>query len=143
MFRQSSLYRGPVRLPLRRLPDGRGGQEGLAARLLRHVAVHRLDLADGGLPGLAALCGQVPAGPGGGAGDLHLPGLHPRDESRQHEGHLRLLPPGDDRPGHRHLLLHGPQPRLELAEPGGPHLPDPLRVWSVLHPGESAMAGVQ
>ena len=130
-------------LPLRRLPDGRRGQEGLAARLLRHVSVHRVDAADGGVPGLAALCGPVPAGPGGGAGDLHLPGLHPRDEPRQHEGHLRLLPPGDDRPGHPHLLLDGPQPRLELAQPRCPHLPHPLRVRALLHPGEPALARVQ
>ena len=73
---------GPGRdagLPVRRLPDGRRGEEGLATRLLRDEPIHRVDHDDGGEPGLAALRGQVPARAGCRPRDHHLPRLHPRD----------------------------------------------------------------
>ena len=44
------------------------------------------------------------------------------------------LPPGDDRPGDRLLLHHGPLPRLELAEPRLLRLPRPLHLRPLLHP---------
>jgi hypothetical protein len=58
------------------------------------VTCYRLDAADGCEPGVAAVRGACPAGPGGGAGDHHLPCLHTRDHQVRDEGRLRLLPSG-------------------------------------------------
>ena len=89
------MYRGAVWFPERCLPDGRHRTESFTAGLLRDEPVHRVDSADGGLAGLAALRGEAAAGPGGGAGGHHLPGVHSRDHQAQHEGRLWLIPPGD------------------------------------------------
>ena len=88
------MYRSPVWVPERGLPDGRHRPEGLTAGLLRDESLHRLDSPDGGQSGLAVVRGQVPPGVGGRPGDHHLPRLHPRDHQAQHEGRLWLLPSG-------------------------------------------------
>ena len=97
------MYRGAVWFPERCLPDGRHRTESFTAGLLRDEPVHRVDSADGGLAGLAALRGEAAAGPGGGAGGHHLPGVHSRDHQAQHEGRLWLLPSGQ--PHASHLIL--------------------------------------
>ena len=56
---QPARLGGDVRLAECGLPDGRGGEEGLLARLLCDEPLHRLDHDDGSQPGLAALRGQV------------------------------------------------------------------------------------
>ena len=50
---------------------------------------------------------------------------------------------GDDGPGYRRLLLHGPQSGLELAQSRRPHLPGPLHLRPLLHPGEPPLARLQ
>ena len=71
------MYRCLVWISKCCVPDGCYWKESISVGLLCDELVHRLDPADGGLPGLAVVRGQVPPGAGSGAGDLHISGLHP------------------------------------------------------------------
>ena len=94
LSRQPSRPGRALRFPIRGLPDGRRGQEGLPPRLLRDEPLHRLDPAHGQLSGVAALRGQVPPGAGRRARDHHLSGLHPRNLPAGAPGHLRVVSSG-------------------------------------------------